>query len=394
MSRFKDRVVDPADKKGMIELVKDETKGKKICIGVTAGIGFLVSLILSAFCLVRYVSTQNIQKMWNPVNFVGYPIYDTACDIGVLEFAAQTTISLAQVEVPSLGPVGEELQTTGQAMRTSMAAIETYAAVIDSIDANSLIALLSGDTSALGGLEIPDIDLEDLLRDLPDPLGDLIRRRRQMQDISSLSPVDIDELLRVVKALKDVVVDEGIDLADMLVGIGGAIRSGDFPLIDNLDGKEVYTDNDLAIGYFADIIEDCGNDWTCYSRGTRWSGLFLGEGIVLLFTALMYLWVALSACVASCRAGAVQCMGTMCCVNFGMLIVAGVRRFSPQGNLCSIYNQATNAPSDSFEDLNDDTTYQTDGATILAAFVMQLLGVLCCCCCFSPVLVMRTASPK
>ena len=57
--------------------------------------------------------------MWNPINFSGYPIYDTGCDIGVLEFAAQTSLALAGQNV-DLSGVGSEIQSVGEEVRASM----------------------------------------------------------------------------------------------------------------------------------------------------------------------------------------------------------------------------------------------------------------------------------
>lgn len=74
------------------------------------------------------------------------------------------------------------------------------------------------------------------------------------------------------------------------------------------------------------------------------------------------------------------CAFPMWCFNFAMLIVTATFRFRAYGKACALVESDTNMPSDSFEDLDDQWTYEKDGALIMGIFIVAILN---CCACFS-----------
>lgn len=196
--------------------------------------------------------------------------------------------------------------------------------------------------------------------------------------ISALG-LDLDEILRLVKAVADAALDELDDLLTLAKDSGEALSNGDIWYSQVFDGRTVYEDKGEAIGLIADIVEDCGNDPACYRRGSMWTMLYFGQGLILLAGALVFTCGAFGAFIAPCRQSWARWNYPVCLTNFICMIIAGTRRFSSQGQLCAMFNGPTGATSDSIKDWDDSTTYKTDGALIVAVFVFQLLGSLCCC---------------
>jgi len=168
------RWVDPGDKEGIKYVVADEGKMRKICILVTSLCGCLLSVIFCGLMLGRFVATQNMQKIFAPVNPVDYPIYDTSCGLGVPAFGAQ----IAQ---PFLFPTvtNQQIAATGtivvQGVTLAEPQVAQYRAalnVLKTIDASQVLqAVIGGDTTIFNGLPF---DFDDLL-------GDFFRDRRNLQ---------------------------------------------------------------------------------------------------------------------------------------------------------------------------------------------------------------------
>lgn len=190
---------------------------------------------------------------------------------------------------------------------------------------------------------------------------------------------DTAELLRLAQNVAKAGLEELDDLIVLAKEGGEALSDGNIWYSQIFDGRTIYDDKNEAIGLMADIIDDCSNDPACYRRGSMWSMLYFGQGLILLAAALVFCCGAFGAFIAPCRQSWARWNYPVCLTNFICMIIAGTRRFSKQGQLCAIFNGPTGASSDSIKDWDDSTTYKTDGALIVAVFVFQLLGSLCCC---------------
>ncbi len=82
------------------------------------------------------------------------------------------------------------------------------------------------------------------------------------------------------------------------------------------------------MGLVADIIDECGNDFACYRRGSQWTGLFFGQGLVMLASLFLFCCYGCGSMLAPCRQCAAGWNYWVCFANFVALIVVGLRRFS------------------------------------------------------------------
>ena len=124
------------------------------------------------------------------------------------------------------------------------------------------------------------------------------------------------------------------------------------------------------------ISDDCDED--CLKAGTKWSDVYIANGIILLMIVCNMICVGIGACNAVCRLTGSICANLLCCAHFGIVIATAVYRFRPMGALCSKLPENTNIPTTEPADVDDAWTYVKDGELILACWIIQFL---CCCCC-------------
>ena len=124
-----------------------------------------------------------------------------------------------------------------------------------------------------------------------------------------------------------------------------------------------------------EIAVDCDSD--CQKLGSRWSQIYIVNGVILLLIILNMCCVAIGAYHPVFRCLGAVCAACFCCSQFGMIVATGVFRFSLYGRLCALSKRPTNWTSET--ELDDDWTYEKDGNLILALWILQLLGFVACC---------------
>ena len=192
----------------------------------------------------------------------------------------------------------------------------------------------------------------------------------------------------MLKALLEVGVEEAKDVNDLLFNIAAGISASAFGPVEVFEGQEIYDDMNDAIDLFTDVINECGNDWGCWRRGSEWSGTFLMNGLILIFTMLTCCCVGAGAYQPMCRQLGALCMSVACMLNLIAAIMTAAVRFRPQGALCAAYHGYTAVPSDQIKDISDSWTFAKDGAFLAAMFILMLLGS-CLCCALACVPLMR-----
>ena len=141
--------------------------------------------------------------------------------------------------------------------------------------------------------------------------------------------------------------------------------------------------------YIKDFQESCDGDEDCLKAGSRWSHVFLANGILMAVIALNMVCVAVGAYKATIRTVAAYFAVCIYCAHFGTIVATGVYRFRPIGMACAMSEKATNAPTENVVDINDDWTYKKDGTLLLALFIVQL--VTCQGCCIAAVFPLRSS---
>jgi hypothetical protein len=144
-------------------------------------------------------------------------------------------------------------------------------------------------------------------------------------------------------------------------------------------GAADFEDFTTASEYALDYALTCLGDIDCGMAGSRWSHIFLMQGLLFLFIMLNFGCIAVGAYKPVFRLIGAWCASCLCCAHFGIIIATAVYRFRAVGKMCALSEQWTNFSSD-IEDTDDTWTYKSDGALILAIWIIQLLTFCCCCC--------------
>ena len=145
------------------------------------------------------------------------------------------------------------------------------------------------------------------------------------------------------------------------------------------DADDVPKDDRVAfVDYFQDYVERCDGDEDCLRAGTRWSHVFLANGLLMIFIATNMICVAVGAYKHKARVVGAYYASCLWCAHFAIIIATGVYRLRPVGMACALNESATNAPTSDIEDANDDWTYKKDGALILALWIIQILSCQGC----------------
>ena len=244
----------------------------------------------------------------------------------------------------------------------------------------------------LGDLDL-DIDTDDIAANALAASGDLTAAANAAANAAAsaagVPPIpDLNKVIELLKALLEVGVDEAKDLNELLFNLAEGIAASAFGPIEIFAGQEIYDDMNDAIDLFTDVVNECGNDWGCWRRGSEWSGTFLMNGLILMFTMLTCCCVGVGAYQPMCRQLGALCMSVACMLNFIAAIMTAAVRFRPQGALCAAYHGYTSVPSDQIKDISDSWTFQKDGAFLAAMFILMLLGS-CLCCALACVPLMR-----
>lgn len=156
-----------------------------------------------------------------------------------------------------------------------------------------------------------------------------------------------------------------------LAAVTGLSKTGGVSL-----GDELWTDPEEALSLRNEIAVDCDAD--CQKLGSRWSVIFILNGILLLLVLLNMCCVGVGAYVPIFRCLGACCAPWCCCAHFAIIVMTGVFRFSLYGRLCALSKGATNWTSKD-DAPDDDWTYEKDGQLILALWILQILSFVCCC---------------
>ena len=151
------------------------------------------------------------------------------------------------------------------------------------------------------------------------------------------------------------------------------VSCSDGPMVDTMLAKDIWVE----------ILQDCesqdnSDNSSCLKTGSRWSHIYLANGIILLFLVLnmacvgfgvwfkQLVWVRIVGSIS----GVCLCCGHLVCV-----IVSAVYRLNSWGTLCSLslapsYASMSKDNPDKPYYVNDSWTYKEDGALILALFII------------------------
>ena len=121
-------------------------------------------------------------------------------------------------------------------------------------------------------------------------------------------------------------------------------------------------------------------DEDCLKAGSRWSHVYITNGMILVCIILNFVCVAVGAYKGMLRVIAALFSLCLCIPHFAIIIATGVYRFRTIGLLCAESLTPTNKPSKDAE-IDDSWTMRKDAQLILALWLVQLL-----CCAFTCVL--------
>jgi len=125
------------------------------------------------------------------------------------------------------------------------------------------------------------------------------------------------------------------------------------------------------------IVEKCGTDLECYKKGSRWSAIYIINGIITLLLALNMGCVLIGSKHLVPRMMAGLSAPFLCCAHVGVCIATAVLRYTPPGMLCSLSNAPTNWVGKP-ELVTDLWTYKKDGLFILICWVLQMCAMSLC----------------
>ena len=91
-----------------------------------------------------------------------------------------------------------------------------------------------------------------------------------------------------------------------------------------------------------DFIESCDGDADCMLSGSKWSVLFIVNGLLMLFLMFNMVCVGFGTKMPACRVTGAIVGGILGLVNFAMIVTTAVYRFSAIGMLCSMDVTSTN----------------------------------------------------
>ena len=133
-----------------------------------------------------------------------------------------------------------------------------------------------------------------------------------------------------------------------------------------------YTDIKEAEPLFREIKDDCrtSSGWTdreCWIKGTRWSIIYLVNGIILLFLPPVAICTLCGLREPVCRCAAAWGLIVVSLANFFNLISTAIFRFNARGKLCAMATYPTYFTDEEFD---DSWTYEKDGQLILALWIL------------------------
>ena len=137
-----------------------------------------------------------------------------------------------------------------------------------------------------------------------------------------------------------------------------------------------FTDDDAAMQIMIDGKGKCDED--CQKAGSRWSHVFIINGVILSLMLVNFCCVCCGSRIAFARFCGAICACCICCAHIPIILASAVYRFRPQGMFCALSERPTYY-EDTEKKPTDQWTYAKDGALILGLLLIQLLCFCCCC---------------
>ena len=127
------------------------------------------------------------------------------------------------------------------------------------------------------------------------------------------------------------------------------------------------------------LKDDCLKDEACLKYGTGWSHVILANAIIMVLLFCNLGCIIMGRIRPKWRLLASYLGFLLCLAHLGAIVTVAIFRFRTQGALCSLYTVPNNYTTSKVTTLNDDWTFEKDGALILALWVFQILGAPVCC---------------
>ena len=131
--------------------------------------------------------------------------------------------------------------------------------------------------------------------------------------------------------------------------------------------------------YLQDLIKtDCDAD--CMKEGTRWSLIFLFNGLTMALLSFTYLLIAIGSRYFTTRiiGACLNCF--LSCVHFATIVTTAIYRFNTKGKLAAICIAPSYFEGSDTGVIGNSWTFKKDGDLILTIWVCQLFLVLALCC--------------
>ena len=128
-------------------------------------------------------------------------------------------------------------------------------------------------------------------------------------------------------------------------------------------------------------------------EGTRWSLIFLFNGITMASLSFTYFLIAIGSRYFTTRiiGACLNCF--LSCVHFATIVTTAIYRFNTKGKLAAICLAPSHFEGvDSETLLGSSSTFKKDGDLILTVWVCQLFLVMALCCLGS--LPLRISTPQ
>jgi hypothetical protein len=140
-------------------------------------------------------------------------------------------------------------------------------------------------------------------------------------------------------------------IGDFASGVGDAFSGGNptMPLRCEDPENTICYDvgcNTSGITDFGDLVDAgiylsaqasfCLGDEDCLNKGSKWSHIFLMNGLILICITLNYICIAVGAHKPLMRLIAAWVAPFLCCAHIGIIIATAVYRFSDAGKICAL----------------------------------------------------------
>lgn len=117
-----------------------------------------------------------------------------------------------------------------------------------------------------------------------------------------------------------------------------------------------------------ELHRDCGDD--CVKKGTQWSIVILANGLLMVFLFCNLGCVCIGRIKPKWRMMSTYVGFILCLGHLTLIVFTGMFLFSPQGQLCSLNLEKTNAFSPKVKSVNDVWTYEKDGLLIKILWIL------------------------